>query len=859
MKNDKLKNIFQIKIECYFYYYLIMNNNEISNVQFGIASPEYILNLSVVEIKSPDKSGDNSVYDERLGPLSNQNCKTCSQPALKCSGHFGHVNLIEPIPNPFFVDRVISIMNIFCFNCSKFLLAKLPKVQKSESFLSLLCSKSKNLICNFCQTKQQTNYLDRNNLIVVKTSSGEKMVKTKLILEFLNNIDNNDLEKIGIDIKYAHPKNIIMTVLPVISHINRPFLFQGSQICDDDLTSLYLDIVKTNIKVKKYNSEDQEYENCIKKINYSIQILFNNSNGNAKHPSSGRLIRGLVERMTGKDGLFRNNCMGKRSDHTARAVASPGPELTVGQIGIPETIAKILTLPIKCTKLNIDHLQTLCDENKVDRVERQVGDNIFEFGVAKFCNKSQTRLQPGDYLIKSNQQHLKIVTGREQICEGDKIFRKGIIIETFPEKRRKFEIKLGDSVSRFLQNGDVVLVNRQPTLHTGSMTAMDVVIHKNFTFKCPLSLTHRLNLDFDGDETNVHVIQSEEGMNELKENAHSNKTIISPSTGKPFITVVQDTTLALYLMTTEIESVDEDLFDSEEYNRINLVRNGLNIPCVMDTLALISTCFDNNLMINTEEVQIVAGVWIFGKCDKSTTIYITNIVYYQFGHEAVAKMITKWQHVSVKWLSRRGFTIDANDVKPFSKTDINNYVLNMVSNNENGRNIRDELHSHALNYSKNGNIIKCVLSGAKGTPVNIGQIISTVGQQQCRGGLIESNLSHNRVLAQDKIKQRNNYENLIHHGYITSSFASGLSAREYFIHAIPSRDAVVSTATGTANSGYLQHRLMKNLDDIIYSNGQVIYRSGEPKTISLHYNNNTNPCYPKIDKNYLMMQQKLFG
>lgn len=486
-----------------------MTDCELTYIRFGIASREDILLQSVVEITSSDRFGDGSVYDERMGPLDYTKCKTCMQPALSCTGHFGHINLIEPIVNPMFSSRLLTYFGIFCWYCSSRVISTIPKIQRkrNESFISILNAKTRGLPCHQCGMYQPVFAIDKYGILVCTTVDKQDCrVNTFDAIKMLSNIKSDDLKLIVENYEYAHPKNYILSALPVLPHINRPFLYQGNQTCDDDLTTLYLDIVKNNIKAKKYPRDSEQYLNHLNKVAFTIQILFNNSNGTAKHPSSGRKIRGLAERMAGKEGLFRNNCNGKRSDHTARAVASPGPGLRVGEIGLPRSIANILTRVIKCTLWNREELQELCDNNMIDRVERLINGSLAEFGVARFCNQPQTRLDPGDVIMRDNCLPIIVQTGHEILQEGDKIIRGNEVINAQPKRFRQFTIEIGDLVSRYLQNGDVLLVNRQPTLHTGSMVAGNIIIHDDFTIKLQLSVTKPFNLDFDGDEVSFFFL-----------------------------------------------------------------------------------------------------------------------------------------------------------------------------------------------------------------------------------------------------------------------------------------------------------------------------------------------------------------
>lgn len=827
-------------------------DDEIKSVQFGIASAEEIRNNSVVEIFSPDRFGDNTVYDGRMGPLDKGTCKTCFQSVSECPGHFGHINLVEPIANPLFINRLLQYFGIFCLNCSERIIQTLPKPKqrRNESFLSILNAKTKNVVCDSCETVHSQVTVGKDG-ILFKTILDEDGVKIstrldmKEAIKMLSKIKFQDLKIIGINTFNSHPKDYILTVLPVLSHINRPFMVQGNQTCDDDLTALYLDIVKNNTRAKKASSIEQ-YNTLVSRVSSSIQTLFNNSSGNAKHPSSGRQIKGIAERLSGKGGLLRNHTMGKRCNFTARAVAVPGPHLKCGQVGIAQSVADILTKPILVSEQNINHVQQLCDEGKIDRVDRTIDGKICEYGVSRFCNKSQTHLEPGDVIMRTGELPITVVTGHEVIKEGDSIMRGRKCIEALPQRKKKFEIKIGDVASRYLQDGDIVLTNRQPTLHTGNMKAMNVVITQNKAFEFPLSDTASFNMDFDGDEANIHVPQSDSAIYELVENAHTVNNIISPSNGKPYVSLVQDTTLALYLMTKKVVQVSKDLISDSELERIVKIRKRLNILSQdnYDTFSLISSCLPHKLIIDTPNFQVICGVWIWGILDKSVSTLLIKLVYKEFGSLEVSKMLTKLQHKSVEWITRRGFTIDGNDVEPLCPIEIRNKIEQSANLGDNARTLRDDIHAMSLEIYKDKNIIDCVKSGAKGTSVNIGQIVGAIGQQQLSSGIIDATLEGDLVTPQDYplAKDASHFEKLIYHGFICNSFASGLSPHDICMHAPPSRDAIIDTATKTAQSGYLQHRIIKLIESLATSrDGQVIHQSGSPKTISLRYNNNMNP------------------
>jgi DNA-directed RNA polymerase subunit A' len=633
--------------------------------------------------------------------------------------------------------------------------------------------------------------------------------------------------------------------MPILPHINRPSIIQGIHKCEDDITIIYYEIVKANAKISKFEYNSPKFLEYQKKILFNMKALYNNADGRVHHQSSGRPMKSLGERLCSKDGFFRNNLLGKRSDQTGRAVASPLVVGSCSQVGIPKSIADILTRVYECTLGNIVELQQMCDDNLVARVERCIKQVWYEYGVAKFVVKKQTKLRRGDLICRKTIEgsmtpfeQVKVTTGREILQPGDVIKRGGVTIETSVETRRSFKILIGDKVSRYLQNGDLVLINRQPTLHTGSIIALEAVIHDGYTIKVPLSCTPRLNMDFDGDEANIHAFQSDMALTELKNRATVAATLISPSTGKPMITLVQDTVLAMYLMTRKSCLIDDELI-TVNVDRVNKIRLDLNMVCSNDTIALLSSCLPE-ITCGNDKYKIIRGVWVEGTCDKKITVDIIEQTIKQVGNEACVDMISALSTTCIEWLSMVGFTIDMNDTRPFTRAHVNASSEHMFETGLDTNSVRNALHAEAL--ERQSNILACVNSGAKGTSLNIGQIIASLGQQYCNDGILKANMSMRRVFAGDALNCAGPFENAKKFGYITSSFASGLDRREFFSHAIPTRQTVVDGAVLVPSAGYLAHKITRIANDGIlsrFNNGfQVV---DNKRTIDLVYNNGQDP------------------
>jgi hypothetical protein len=187
------------------------------------------------------------------------------------------------------------------------------------------------------------------------------------------------------------------------------------------------------------------------------------------------------------DATITHNC-----DQTARTVIGPDPTLRMGYLGVPEEIARILTSPVRVTEFNAEELQALVDGGDVKSVWKPDSETVID--LKRF--RRGTRLMHGD-IIHRGGELIKVIDGRELVQAGDQVERDGEFLTKLKVANREYKVPIGWVVDRPLQNGDYVLLNRQPTLHKSSMLAMQVIIMPFKTFRINLSVTRGFNADFD--------------------------------------------------------------------------------------------------------------------------------------------------------------------------------------------------------------------------------------------------------------------------------------------------------------------------------------------------------------------------
>lgn len=527
-----------------------IHTKEIEKIKFGILSSEEVLKMSVCEVNktklTPSGTGSGTVYDERMGPSidSNTPCVTCKKSSRDCPGHFGHIILNTLIIHPLFHKHVVSFLRCICNSCNRLLISEeqmilsdLMKYKSERRFKKLIEKLEKVDICYYCGNpqpkivysqiegtisllyKEKFNDIDSEDDVdtedeesekeKVKKKAKKKENKISIILsveeieKILNSVSDDDVRLCGFDPTRLHPRNLILSVFPVIPPSSRPFVIANGNICDDDLTNQLIEIIKANNVLAPSNKEIPDEKRDIKRLKaiqslkFRILTFCNNSSGKAKHPTNGRPIKGIKERITGKEGLIRLNLMGKRVNQSGRTVIGPDPTLPFGWMGIPEKIAKELTIPEKVTSFNIKYLTEIVNNNKANFIIKNNTDTKINLKYAMF--RKGTELLHGDIVIKKDGKRHKIINENIKLERGDKIERNGQILDKiqYPEKKR-INISIGDTVLRHLKDGDTVLLNRQPTLHKGSMLAKKIkVMKKGKTFRFNLATTKTFNADFD--------------------------------------------------------------------------------------------------------------------------------------------------------------------------------------------------------------------------------------------------------------------------------------------------------------------------------------------------------------------------
>lgn len=386
--------------------------------------------------------------------------------------------------------------------------------------------------------------------------------------EFMKEIFKNDGEFIGTlypVLRSMSDKSynaFFMDVIPVVPPLFRPVNRLRDGIVENPQTKSYFSVVQANNQLRyimayKMANDGQETmltpamktdaetifnlargETAQEKIFYKLEELQNavditlDKSMSTQRQQSNDLM-GLKQLIEKKDGLIRKHMMGKRVNFAARTVITPDPNINIDQIGVPEAFALKLTYPVPVTPWNVAELRKAV----INGPEKH----------------------PGACFIEST-------TGSKRAIPKEQNKREALA-NTLLTPEKNYGIKI---VHRHLINGDILLFNRQPTLHRPSIMAHKARILKGEkTFRLHYSNCKSYNADFDGDEMNAHFPQNELGRSEAFNLVNVANNYIVPKDGTPLGGLIQDHMISGVKM-----SMRGRFFSREDYQQ--LVYQGLS-------------------------------------------------------------------------------------------------------------------------------------------------------------------------------------------------------------------------------------------------------------------------------------------
>ncbi|KAH0972017.1 hypothetical protein GBA52_024173 [Prunus armeniaca] len=320
----------------------------------------------------------------------------------------------------------------------------------------------------------------------------------------------------------------------------RPPSKGGDSVMEHPQTVLLSKVLEANVSLSQ-TLTNLEHSRTIRRwrdLQESINVMFNSKT--AAGQGQRDAAPGICQLLEKKEGLFRQKMMGKRVNFACRSVISPDPYLAVNEIGIPPYFATRLTYPERVTPWNVDKLRNAI-----------VNGSEIHPGATQYVDKS------GPKILRQNR--------RERISISRKLpSSKGAVMQHGKGSDNDIESKI---VHRHLRDGDIVLVNRQPTLHKPSIMAHVVrVLKGEKTIRMHYANCSTFNADFDGDEMNVHFPQDEISRSEAYNIVNANNQYVKPTSGDPIRALIQDHVISAVLLTKKDTFLRWDQFNQLLYS-----------------------------------------------------------------------------------------------------------------------------------------------------------------------------------------------------------------------------------------------------------------------------------------------------
>jgi DNA-directed RNA polymerase subunit A' len=816
-------------------------SKRIKLLQFALLSPEEIRRMSAVKVITADTYDDDGypiemgLMDMHLGVIEpNLRCKTCGGRVNDCPGHFGVIELAMPVIHVGYAKEIRRLLQSTCRACGRVLdvgTTSVPAMVDGFGGSSVM-KFTEEKHCPHCNETQQRITLDKPTTF----REGGHKITPKEVRGRLERIPDSDLPLLGLDPVSGRPEWMILTVLPVPPISVRPSItLDSGERSEDDLTHKLVDVLRINQRLREnrdLGAPQLVVEDLWELLQYHVTTYLDNQTSGippARH-RSGRPLKTLVQRLKGKDGRFRSNLSGKRVNFSARTVISPDPYLSINDVGIPWEVARALTVPLTVTPYNVEQAKEL-----VKRGKAPVADDA-------------TYLPGVNYVIREDGLRIKVMEkNAESLAEM---------------------VVPGCTIERQLMNGDIVLFNRQPSLHRMSMMAHFVRVLPYKTFRFNLCDCTPYNADFDGDEMNLHVIQGQEARAEAKVLMRVEQHILSPRFGGPIIGMIHDHITASFLLTyknprfTRAEAtylLSKTRLELPE--PAGVTRNkepfwtgkqlfSLTLPKDLNVEFRSNICSHKSKDPKVHEeddcyVQIENGVLKRGTIDARAIGQgkgvVLDLITRDYGSAAAREFLDTMSRLSITSMGLFGLStgIDDEDISETAHRDITKVLeksreevdalVEQFRKGEleqmPGRSLDETLEVLVrkvlgLGRDEAGNLagkqlgldnpaVILAKSGARGSMLNLTQMAGAVGQQSVRGERLLRGY-YNRTLPHFHRGELGASAR----GFVSSSYKSGLSPTEYFFHSMGGREALVDTAVRTSRSGYMQRRLINAMEDV---------------------------------------------
>jgi len=709
-------------------------------------------------------------------------------------------------------------------------------------------------------------------------------------------ISDEDCNILGFSSVWCRPEWLICSALPVPPPAVRPSVKQGdSQRMDDDLTYKLSEIVKYNNSLKKKIASfarPEIIEDWYNMVVYHIITFIDNEQPGISQSThrSGRPLKAIRQRLKGKEGRLRSNLMGKRVDFSARSVITPDPNIDLDQLGVPIKIALNLTFPEIVNKFNIEELREYIQNGPMKwpgakSIER---DNGQRFTITD-KNKSNMELKIGDKVnrhivdndwVLFNRQpslhKMSMMGHRVKVMKGD-TFRLNVSVT--PPYNADFD---GDEMNMHVpqsiqsmseliniasvnkqiisprENKPIITIVQDTLLGMYKLTQSEMVMFKEGS---TMNFASNTNI-YDTRESSsnkcvpsclynyrqlINVISdlsTFDGQAPKPDHSYTLNGVTTPLwSGKVLLSYILPRNINL-----EMENSSHDNFvqlegDTKQKSLLSQNNDKINIIKIVDGIiqqgtfdkgafsktskGLIHTIFNDlgpdrtNAFLNDLQKIVSYTLLIDG-----FSVGISDMIANKETNQKIQDIIVE-RKIQIEEIMQEfhldifeGITSQSN--KAFFESKVNS-ILNKTIN-ETGK-------IGLSNLDPQNRATYMVNSGSKGKLTNIAQMIACLGQQNVDGKRIPYGFDGRTLPHYHKYDDSSEAR-----GFVQNSFISGQTPQEFFFHAMGGREGLIDTAVKTSQTGYVQRKLVKAMEDLMVGYDYSV-RSSSGSIVQFIYGN----------------------
>ncbi|KAB1217169.1 DNA-directed RNA polymerase IV subunit 1 [Morella rubra] len=630
----------------------------LTSISFNFSTQKDIEKVSVIAIDAASE-----VTDPKLGvPNPSHQCSTCGAGELKyCEGHFGVIKFPFTILHPYFVSEVAKILNKICPGCKS--IRQELRIKGGDSVSSHNQPKG----CKYCvgnsvewyprvKFRVSSTELFRNSSIIVEVNErlpkkfqhkrfrglpadfwdfipkdeqqeescsklNRRVLSHAQVRYLLNAIDPKFIKKFVL-----RADSLFLNSFPVtpnchrVTEITHAFS-NGQRLIFDERTRAYKKLVDFRGIANELGSRVLE---CLKNSKASCTALtsfgLSTDNSSTKDLAYVQLKKGADPSTSSGLRWVKDVVLGKRSDHCFRMVVVGDPRIKLSEIGIPRHIAERLQISETLNRMNFDRLS--------------------ECFIPCFFQK-------GEVYVRRKHRLVRV--------------------------KRMAELQFGDTIYRQLNDGDIVLINRPPSIHQHSLIALSV---KLLPVTSVLSINplccSPLRGDFDGDCLHGYIPQSIDARVELSELVALDKQLINGQNGRNLLSLSQDSLTAAHLVMED--GVLLNLFQMQQLQMF--CPNQILSPAIVKSSSLSSFFWTGkqlfslllpsgfNYVFPSSSVYVNNGELLssegsFWLRDHNSNLFQSLIKHCQ---GKVLDILYAAQELLCEWLSMRGLSVSLSDL-----------------------------------------------------------------------------------------------------------------------------------------------------------------------------------------------------